>query len=433
MSSDRHDVLVIGAGPAGLAAARAAAEAGARTLVLERLGGPGELGHPCSAAMAPLPGRVRGLMVEDGVRFAELDLVLPRAAIVGHAREQRFVSPAGHAFRARFPCDADAPVLFVDKTALLRILAQQATDAGADLRFGVQVDALLQDAGRVNGVRTRGAVQRAAWVIGAEGSSRRFAEAAGLFARGPTPRAAFRIVSRNWEAPAATAEDVGQLSTWGRRYTSAPCPAFGTVVVPEPGRAMSFFSWLEDDRAGAGDAVAGWAQLDEYESDDPRVRGLFLGGRPLGRSGTRLVVRDAARSAVAPGFLGVGDSVGPGGHVGILAAAWLGHHAGVAAAHAASGGSAGPAAVGAFDRRRYRPLRRGLDAESRIIESLLRLSDDELDRLARLLAGLDVGPFITGAVGPMARSTARWLATSWGAALRELPLLRRFLGGTPAR
>lgn len=433
VTSNQHDVLVIGAGPAGLAAARSAARRGARTLVLERLGGPGELGHPCSAAVAPLPGRVRGLMAEDGLWLPELDLLLPRASIVGPAREQRFVSPAGNEFRASFPSGPQTTVVFVDKPALLRLLARQAAEAGAELRFGEQVDGLEREGGRVVGARTRSGRHLAAWVIGAEGGSRRFAEAAGLFARAPVPRAAFRIVSRNWEAPAATEEDVGQVSTWGKRATSAPCPAFGTVVVPAPGRAMSFFSWLECDGAAAGGAVAGWALLDEYESGDPRVRGLFHGARPLGRSGTRLVVRDAAPTAVAPGFVGVGDAVGPGGHVGIVAATWLGHQAGVATARAAASGDAGREAAAAFDRRDYRPLRRGLDAESRVIESLLRLSDDELDRLARVFAGLDLAPFLTGAAWSMARSTAGWLVASWRTVLRELPLLVRALKAPRAR
>jgi len=45
-----YDIAIIGAGPAGLMAARTTARLGLRTLLLEKLPRAGELSHPCGAA-----------------------------------------------------------------------------------------------------------------------------------------------------------------------------------------------------------------------------------------------------------------------------------------------------------------------------------------------------------------------------------------------
>ena len=55
MKRSTYDLAIIGAGPAGLSAARTAARLGFSTVVLERLAGAGELSHPCSAIIAPIP------------------------------------------------------------------------------------------------------------------------------------------------------------------------------------------------------------------------------------------------------------------------------------------------------------------------------------------------------------------------------------------
>lgn len=79
---EKRDVVVIGAGPAGLSAARGAARPGLDVLLLEKLSQADELGHPCGAAIAPHPGFVSGQRQHDGLYFPELDLTIRRSLIV---------------------------------------------------------------------------------------------------------------------------------------------------------------------------------------------------------------------------------------------------------------------------------------------------------------------------------------------------------------
>jgi len=76
-SGDRFDVIVVGAGPAGLSAARTAARLGFSTLVLEQRATPAELAHPCSAVIAPVPGLIAGQEEDGDLHFPGLGLVIP--------------------------------------------------------------------------------------------------------------------------------------------------------------------------------------------------------------------------------------------------------------------------------------------------------------------------------------------------------------------
>jgi len=77
---------------------------------------------------------VRGQKGTDGLHFPELDLTIPAAFIVGASAEQRYIGPGGLAFTAVFPNRADFPIAAIDKSALLRLLAEEAAVAGTNLR-----------------------------------------------------------------------------------------------------------------------------------------------------------------------------------------------------------------------------------------------------------------------------------------------------------
>jgi len=121
-----HDVIVIGAGPAGLSAARALAERGRDVVVLEE--------HPAIGRPVHCTGLV-GLSA-----FAELDL--PRETIRATVRSARFHAGGRSVlFRAqRF----EAAV--VDRAAFDAALASGASAAGAAIRTNARVDAIDVDA-----------------------------------------------------------------------------------------------------------------------------------------------------------------------------------------------------------------------------------------------------------------------------------------------
>jgi electron transfer flavoprotein-quinone oxidoreductase len=171
-----HDCIVVGAGPAGSAAALQMARDGLDVVLLERGTRPGEKNvmsgvlltqalHalvPDFAERAPLQRRITGgyeayLLSHDEV------LRLPS---LRSYRCDRFRHPPYTVFRSEFD----------------DWFAGEAEAAGAELFNGTLVEDLLWDKGCVAGVRTRRGDLRARVVLGADGVNSTVAEKAGLLA-----------------------------------------------------------------------------------------------------------------------------------------------------------------------------------------------------------------------------------------------------------
>lgn len=173
------DVAVVGTGPAGAAAARAAAGTGARTLLLER-------------ASLPRYKRCGGGLVgasQEAVLATGLDLpVLSR----DHVGRLTFT----HRGRREFTRVAPAFLPMVLRSELDAALVRAALDAGAVLREGVTVTSYAEERGVVTLGTSDGPV-RARAVVGADGSQGRAASYVGVVgeqvdlgmeAELPTPR-----------------------------------------------------------------------------------------------------------------------------------------------------------------------------------------------------------------------------------------------------
>ncbi|MFQ3547546.1 MAG: NAD(P)/FAD-dependent oxidoreductase [Termitinemataceae bacterium] len=422
------DVIIIGAGPAGLSAARTAARSGCKTLLFEELAQAGDLGHPCSGVIAPLPGFIRGQRQKDGLHFPEIDLTLPWSLVLGSPSRQRYVSPSGIAFQAIFPAGDNFPIAAIDKSGVLRLMAEKAAAAGAELCFGTPVTHLIKQGGYVTGVRTRRGEFFAKVVISAEGVSRRFTEEAGLYDTVITRKSYAFIVSEILDAPAVTSDDVGQISTLGKRYTSASTPVFGTVVLPTRGRAEVYFSVFADQPQIHPDESL-WYYLQEYKQHDPRISGLLEGATAIHRAGTRMVLMPIPPRVVGDGFIGVGDSVGPGGHVGILPCLFLGQKAAQTAVQAVRSGDISRRGLANYERLYLGPFSRGLDTESRIITGLTNMNDNELDRLCQTLSQINLAPFFFGKWQPMLAETLRWIVKALPFILRDWRLINRMMSG----
>lgn len=420
------DVIIIGAGPAGLSAARTAARSGCKTLLFEQLAQAGDLGHPCGGAIAPLPGFVDGRRRQDGLYFPEIDLGIPWSVVVGSPSRQRYISPGGIAFQATFPQRDDFPIAVIDKSAVLRLIAEQAAAAGAELCFGTSVAHVINQDGRVTGVRTHRREFSAKVVISAEGVSRRFTEEAGLYDTAIAGKSYAFIVSEILDAPAVTSDDVGQISTLGKRYTSVSTPSFGTVVLPAKGKAEVYFSvFANQPQIHTHESL--WHYLQEYKQRDPRISGLLEGATVIQRAGTRMVLRPVPPRVVGDGFIGVGDSVGPGGHVGILPCIFLGQKAAQTAVQAVRSGDVSRRGLADYERLYLGPLSRGLDTESRIITGLANMSDNELDRICQTFSRINLAPFFFGKWQPILAETLRWIVTGLPFILRDWKLINRIM------
>lgn len=148
---DHWDVVVVGAGPAGSSAARAAAARGARTLLLD-------------AARFP-----RYKTCGGGLIGTSLDLLPPEALAVVERRvaTASFSLRGGRARRVR----STRPFLALVRRELLdQALVDAAVDAGATFRDHTRVTRLDETADGVQ-LSTAAGVVRAGVVVGADGAS----------------------------------------------------------------------------------------------------------------------------------------------------------------------------------------------------------------------------------------------------------------------
>lgn len=267
------DVVVVGGGPVGLAAAIAARSRGLATALLERRAPP--VDKACGEGILPA-----GLAA-----LATLGVEIPASAraLTGVRYRSRAVVA-----EADFPGGAlGAGVRRVD---LHRALLERAQALGAELRFGVAVDSVDGEL-----VRTAAETLRARFVVGADGLRSGLRRAAGLERR--APRAAPRFgVSRHFRiAPWSDRVEVH----FGDRAEAYVTP----VAADEVGVAI-----LWSGGKGGFDALA----AERLPADlAARLAALPVVGRDRGAGPFRQRVRRRTRGALAL----VGDA---GGYVDAL-------------------------------------------------------------------------------------------------------------------
>ncbi len=158
-----RDVAVIGAGPAGLLAARRLAEAGLDVSVLEE--------HPAVGR----PTHCTGVISLETAALAKI----PDEIILKRLTHARLLSPGGARCDLRWHGEGSEEILVIDRGAFDRELAEQAAVAGALIETGARVDGLAVDDDGVSlTVGTRTVKARA--VILACGVSYRFQRQLGL-------------------------------------------------------------------------------------------------------------------------------------------------------------------------------------------------------------------------------------------------------------
>jgi electron transfer flavoprotein-quinone oxidoreductase len=174
-SADHVDVAVIGAGPAGSAAALVAARAGLKVLLLERGEYPGSKNVSGAAFYGSaileelLPRWWEHAPVERHLTRRVLSFMAPETSVSLDFRSARFAEPPYNGFAILRP-------------KFDRWFAEQAVAAGAFLLNAAVVDDVLWDGDQVAGVRVRreGGDVRADVVIACDGANSFIAKKAGL-------------------------------------------------------------------------------------------------------------------------------------------------------------------------------------------------------------------------------------------------------------
>jgi menaquinone-9 beta-reductase len=190
----RWDAVVVGAGPAGCAAAGVLAERGRRVLLLERDRLPRR--KVCGEFLS---GRARPALDRLGVRAHVEAIARPMSAGAIHP-------PSGRAVRF----ELTAPALGISRFALDALLARRAAELGCEVRCGARVAELRWEDGDF----------RVSWVgaSGAEGGEARAAFAVGAWGRWD---ALDRALERRF------GRERSRYAGWSRDYAVERAPAQG--------------------------------------------------------------------------------------------------------------------------------------------------------------------------------------------------------------
>jgi digeranylgeranylglycerophospholipid reductase len=139
-----YDVIIIGAGPAGSAEAKAAAQKGARTILLEE--------HTRIGIPSHCTGRLHSTERPD--ILAEVVGTMDKRVVIrepGEHFQQRIFAPNGRLLKSE---QSATQHYLVDRAVFDQELAKQAVRAGAKILLGTQVTGLIERDGRVVGVNT---------------------------------------------------------------------------------------------------------------------------------------------------------------------------------------------------------------------------------------------------------------------------------------
>ena len=139
---NEYDVIIVGAGPAGSAAAKVVAERGFKVIFLEE--------H----TVIGLPDHCWGLLSQTTrpAVIEELLGTLPRSVVSRKYRAIRIFAPSGKMVK-EVSVEGTSDYL-IQRDAFDRELAKLAINAGADLRLNTRVTGLIKQDGRIIGVTT---------------------------------------------------------------------------------------------------------------------------------------------------------------------------------------------------------------------------------------------------------------------------------------
>jgi digeranylgeranylglycerophospholipid reductase len=166
-----YDVVVVGAGPAGLSAARAAAEKGVKALLVDKRAEIGDNNH--CGELLPSPGEMKGLLP----RASEVEKLVdvPSRLIMARTRTLRFISPAGK--NHEFPFESN----IIDRRGFEKHLAIEASRYGADVMPSTKVVGIAEDRKGVLAISKGEKIEiQSPVIIGCDGIGSRIARWAGL-------------------------------------------------------------------------------------------------------------------------------------------------------------------------------------------------------------------------------------------------------------
>jgi len=297
-----HDAraIVVGAGPAGSAAAFALAKAGVETLLLEKRAFPRD--KLCGGFLA---GRTLGLL-------RELHGEIP-AALLHHAGERFVVHHAGERVVER---ELGGPMAFVQRAEFDEWLARRAVAAGARLEELAEAVGFEGDGEGVTLTLKNGSTRRAAWVVAADGALSRLR-------RQVEPGHRFGQTALEVHVPAERDDpprlDFG-LFPWGYAWDfpkrGLRSVGLGGLAARTGDQKALLADYLVRLGLPATARVAGWPLPDRPMWRRARGRTLFAGDaaglcEPISGEGIYYALRSGERAARAIAAVETGGRRGP--------------------------------------------------------------------------------------------------------------------------
>ena len=427
LDSERFfDLVVVGAGPAGLGAAIRARQLGLSVLVLERLPSHRRAHHPDGGLLFAAPDIFQLEESEAGLRLVELDFLIPQSMIRERLTDFALMGPRGRTTRATRRAWAGFPV--VTKDEIVARLAERALEDGATLAYNTRVARIQPSVGDLppSVELADGGVIRGKVVISAEGCTGRLSAKAGI----PV----------NQESVGWSYAVTGELD-----HSPRPGSEFGFVVGPLEGERddVSYLGFWSNGPAATHAAVGTLQKKKVRELDEPltevlgrtvrrdaRLRqhlGLSLDTPAVGRvDGCRVFARRLPRRAVGDGVIAVGDAIATCGMATTLVALRTGAMAAETAAAALAQGRVDRAVLRPFEEQVFQlSMIGGMKwMHNLLIEAPMELDDRGLEQLFVMLERLRLTDLMSGrgAGMVMAGFFARNALQLW-----RNPRLRRFL------
>ena len=281
---DRFDVVIVGARCAGSPLATLLARSGLRVCLLDQARFPSDT--PSTHVIQPA-----GVQVLDGLGVVEslVDMVtaIERATLaLGESRIEF----------GRISATLGAPMLNVRRVKLDAVLLEAAGAAGVEIRTGTRVIGLLEDAGRVGGVRTKAGAVRASLVVGADGARSSVARVVGAQEYART--APGRVFVWGYFAGAELAADrvwLGKIGDHGFLGSPTDSGLFMAAVAPS---VRYRHTVLADPTASHREGLTHWPELADGLAGARRVGPMRVMPRWHGYF----------RRSAGPGWVLVGDA-----------------------------------------------------------------------------------------------------------------------------
>ncbi len=345
-----YDVIVVGAGPAGVSAAKAAALGDAKTLLLEKC--PTIMANkPCGEAVSQTTFKTAGVEPKPSI-------VLNKAYARVYAPNMKFVEIKDVGF-------------LINKSLFIQEIAAQAAEAGADIHVREEVISVWRD-GNIMRVKTNHDEYSANVVIGADGYHSTVARSLGINERSePIPTIQYVMVNCKLE------------------YTDVVRFFLGNEIAP------GGYAWIfpkSEKIAEVGIGVRG-APAKLYLDKFVKMFDKELGNaKIIDYRGAPVPIGGMIKECVLDGAMLIGDAAGmviPLTGAGIHSSVAAGLVAGEVASKACHEGDTSKRRLSEFYEK-YEPWITRINKSLKVMRALEKMTDDDLNLLQTLLDASDI-------------------------------------------